>query len=210
MAAQSIWVPAADRSATWGTCGSVLPRSVSYVRGGLLQRDPRLRECTATPTNLSRERILTALAHREGDRVPFDLGGAGVTGIHEVAYRRLRDALGLPLRHIDLLDVRLGLAAVHEDVRDVLGVDASLVPAEGPSPDHWRLEIRSEGQDRTLRDEFGVGWRQPPGGLYFDVVDHPLSGDIGPAAFDDYLVARRERSSPLPNPSRTRRTRAFR
>lgn len=115
----------------------------------------------AAPSNSSRERILKALAHREGDRVPFDLGGAGVTGIHEVAYRRLRDALGLPLRPIGLLDVRLGLAAVDEDVRDVLGVDASLVLAQGPSPDRWR--IRSEVKARI--DEFGVGWRQPPGGL---------------------------------------------
>ena len=43
-----------------------------------------------------RERLLAALDHQEPDRVPFDLGSTQVTGIHTVAYRALRDRLGLP------------------------------------------------------------------------------------------------------------------
>ena len=38
----------------------------------------------------SRERVLTALNHKEPDRVPFDLGGTVVTGIHHKAYVALR------------------------------------------------------------------------------------------------------------------------
>ena len=44
----------------------------------------------------SRERLLATLGHREPDRIPFDLGSTQVTGIHVVAYRRLRTCLGLP------------------------------------------------------------------------------------------------------------------
>ena len=45
-----------------------------------------------------RERILTALEHREPDRVPVDFGGHRSSGIAAIAYRKLRAALGLPAR----------------------------------------------------------------------------------------------------------------
>lgn len=37
----------------------------------------------------SKERILTALEHREPDRVPYDLGATTDTGIHHICYRKL-------------------------------------------------------------------------------------------------------------------------
>ena len=40
----------------------------------------------------SRERVLKALQHEEPDCVPFDLSSTPVTGIHQLAYRRLRQA----------------------------------------------------------------------------------------------------------------------
>ena len=43
-----------------------------------------------------RERILAELNHQEPDRVPFELGSTQVTGIDAVAYRSLRERLGLP------------------------------------------------------------------------------------------------------------------
>jgi uroporphyrinogen decarboxylase len=52
----------------------------------------------------SRERLLTALNHREPDHLPFDLGSTQVTGIHVVAYRRLREYLGLPRVQPQLCD----------------------------------------------------------------------------------------------------------
>ena len=42
-----------------------------------------------------RERVRTALARREPDRVPFDLGSTQVTSIASRAQRRLRARLGL-------------------------------------------------------------------------------------------------------------------
>ena len=38
----------------------------------------------------SRERVRTALNHQEPDRVPYDLGGTVMTGIHKYAYAGLR------------------------------------------------------------------------------------------------------------------------
>ena len=39
----------------------------------------------------SRERVLMALNHKEPDKVPYDLGGTVVTGIHVQAYKNLRN-----------------------------------------------------------------------------------------------------------------------
>lgn len=53
----------------------------------------------------SRERALTALNYEESDRVPFDLGGMAQSGIHNVAYKNLRDFLGLPEKKVDILNM---------------------------------------------------------------------------------------------------------
>lgn len=71
----------------------------------------------------SRRRVEAALNHHEADRVPYDLGGTILTGIHHVAYRRLRQYLGLPEAKIELEDPIQQLAKVHEDVKRRLGVD---------------------------------------------------------------------------------------
>ena len=42
----------------------------------------------------SRERVLTALAHKEPDRVPLDLGSTLATGINYQAYDELLAYLG--------------------------------------------------------------------------------------------------------------------
>src|SRR5690242_364654 len=114
----------------------------------------------------SRERILTALAHREPDRVPFDLGGSGSTGIQMPAYRRLRSALRLGAGEPALADVFQQLARVEDDVADRLGVDAKSVAMRSASI--FRLEIQDRGDHEVVYDQFGIGRKRPKdGGLYF-------------------------------------------
>ena len=71
----------------------------------------------------SRERLLKALAHQEPDRVPLDLGSTQVTGIHVIAYQRLRQALGLPPAEPQICDYIQVLALPDTDVIEHLGVD---------------------------------------------------------------------------------------
>ena len=42
-----------------------------------------------------RERVLTALKHKEPDRIPIDLGGMDSTGITGIAYNKLKACLGI-------------------------------------------------------------------------------------------------------------------
>jgi uroporphyrinogen decarboxylase len=133
----------------------------------------------------SRDRVRAALEHREPDRIPFDLGGTRVTGIHVRAYERLRPALGLEPRPPRVADITQQLAEVEPDVLDVLGADVRLVSPRGGSA--YRREIRQLDGHWTYTDEWGVGRRMPmDGGMYYDSYAPPLYGDIDRAAVDAF------------------------
>jgi len=127
----------------------------------------------------SRERVLTTLNHQEPDRVPFDMGGTVVTGIQTKAYRRLRDYLGLPRKETKIIDILQQLAEVDDDVMERLGVDVRNVSPRSTAS--FRIEIKetADGNYTYFYDEYQIGWRMPKeGGMYYDMFDHPLSGNI--------------------------------
>ncbi|HSN74235.1 MAG TPA: uroporphyrinogen decarboxylase family protein [Anaerolineae bacterium] len=120
-----------------------------------------------------RARLLTALDHREPDRVPFDLGSTQVTGIHEVAYRALRAALGLPAVEPQLCDAIQRLALPDDDLLHALGVDTrGLFPLNS----HNLPFDEEDGDDYWLyRDEWGIVHRRPKDdGLYYSIWQVPL------------------------------------
>ena len=133
----------------------------------------------SSPIMTSRERLLTALEHREPDRIPLDLGSTQVTGIHVIAYQNLRQALGLPTVKPQPYDSIQGLAIPNEDIIARLGVD---VRGMNPLNSHnWQV-IETEIQDATsgelywsYHDEWGITHRKPrPDGLYFSLWQAPL------------------------------------
>ncbi len=70
-----------------------------------------------------RERILAAIAHREPDRVPLDLGATPSSGISAIAYGKLKAHLGLRSGHTRVYDVVQQLAQPEVEVSDRFGVD---------------------------------------------------------------------------------------
>ena len=123
----------------------------------------------------SRQRVLTALNHQEPDRVPFDLGSVQVTGIHTVAYRGLREVLGLPPVEATLCDSIQQLALPDEDVIVALGVDVrGLFPLNSHN---WHVTEEPAGDVWRYHDEWGITHeRIRPDGLYYGIVQTPLSG----------------------------------
>jgi uroporphyrinogen decarboxylase len=120
-----------------------------------------------------RTRLLTTLDHREPDRVPFDLGSTQVTGIHEVAYRALRAALGLPAVEPQLCDAIQRLALPDDDLLQALGVDTrGLYPLNS----HNLPFDEMDGGDYWLyQDEWGITHRRPKNdGLYYSIWQVPL------------------------------------
>ena len=74
----------------------------------------------------SRERILTACAHRQPDKLPVDFGGGFQTGIHVSMVYKLRQALGLdrPGTPVKVVEIYQMLGEVAPDLQAALGVDA--------------------------------------------------------------------------------------
>ncbi len=116
-----------------------------------------------------RERALTALAHREPDRVPLDFGGRQTT-LHHAAHQALMAHLGLqgpepPIRsyHTYLVEPDPQLLQRFERV-------SQLFFPKPPSDYTFRIDAASN----TYGDEWGTTFRMPPGGFYYDIHRVPL------------------------------------
>jgi uroporphyrinogen decarboxylase len=105
-----------------------------------------------------------------------DFGATMETTIHQIAYRQLKEKLGLCLDkpEVEML-ATAGFARVDEEVQRHIGADVRGVfpyPANRDS-----IVYREEGGYSCFTDEFGLPWRkQLEGGLYYDIYGHPLAG----------------------------------
>jgi len=132
------------------------------------------------------KRLETALAHREPDFVPFDLGGTIVSGINVKALQCLVNFLGLSV-DVKVQDQVTQMAELPEEVATLLKVDVKSTrpnkPAlPGPSKDYGLV-----GGHYRLVDEFGMGWQMPrDGGLYYDLHHSPLAGAESVAEIENY------------------------
>jgi len=135
----------------------------------------------------SRDRVLQALDHRESDRVPFDLGGTGLSTIHVTAYQNLRRYLGLPPVEARVAFVAEQLVLVDEDLADCLQTD--VWPVLPGTTSDFEYVLRDEGPYEAYTDEWGIGWRMPKeGGFYYDMYHHPLADAESLAEFETYVL----------------------
>lgn len=138
----------------------------------------------------SRERVLTALDHREPDRVPIDLGGHRSSGISAIAYARLKKALGIRTGDIYVYDMIQQLAIVEEEVRDLFNIDVVemgrgfhlhesdwkewVLPDGTPCKIPGYIDVEKRGTDWYLKSENGTDLAvQRHGCLYFEQMYWP-------------------------------------
>lgn len=74
---------------------------------------------------IPRERVHIALEHSEPDRIPLDLGGI-VTGIHEIAYNKLKDFYGIKKETL-ILHKSQQLAKIEEEILKKFDIDTRYV-----------------------------------------------------------------------------------
>jgi uroporphyrinogen decarboxylase len=138
----------------------------------------------------SRERVAAAFRHEEPDRMPIDFGSGSTCGIMGVAYRRLKDRLGLALdKPVSIYSLMMQLAV--PDMEVIQRLHGDVIPldyryhsrfwkpwslADGTPaliPDSWNIQKRSE--DWVVMDGERVDLRMTPGCHYFDRVEPPLA-----------------------------------
>jgi len=146
-----------------------------------------------------------ALNHREPDRVPLDLGGSPVTGIHVSSVYLLRQALGLdePGTAVRVIEPYQMLGEVKPDLLAALGVDVvglgSPVTMFGFRNEGWKPWTTFDGTPVLVPEGFNTGpetngdilmypegdasvppsGRMPSGGWYFDTIvrQEPIDDD---------------------------------
>ena len=117
----------------------------------------------------SRERVLLALNHQEPDRVPIDFGGL-VTSLHHEAYRKLLLYLGLPIDDIPIMDTFQQIVDPAPSVKDMFHADVvGFFPHDAAD-----FEFKLDPEADSFVDEWGVVYRRPPGGYWYDLAGHPL------------------------------------
>ncbi|MBM3130501.1 MAG: hypothetical protein FJ009_17970 [Chloroflexi bacterium] len=114
-----------------------------------------------------RERVLTALDHREPDRVPIDIGSCGPTAIHATAYADLLKCLGIA-EPIELWDVVGQLAKPSETVLQKLGADVRGIRVGGPKNGTRIIS------DDTLIDQWGTTWHRAESATCYHISAYPL------------------------------------
>jgi len=153
----------------------------------------------------SRQRVQTALDHREPDRVPLDLGGSAVTGMSVSTVYRLRQALRLdaPGRPVKVVEPFQMLGEIEADLAEALGVDVVGLglPATlfGFVNENWKAWTTFDGTPVLVPEGFNTepetngdillypqgdksvppSGRMPKGGFYFDAIirQEPIDDD---------------------------------
>ncbi len=144
----------------------------------------------------SRQRVQSALNHQQPDRVPLDLGGSAVTGMHISSVYLLRQALQLdpPGTPVKISEPYQLLGEIKPDLVEALGVDVVPLPSPrtlfGFPNENWKPWTTNDGTPALVPESFNTipepdgslrmypeGDRSAPpsgvmptGGYYFDTI----------------------------------------
>ncbi len=140
-----------------------------------------------------RECVQATIHHQEPERLPVDFGGRHTT-MHIRAHQALKRHLGLDDQPENFRQFWLQTIEVDPRLTQRLGGD--VVAFCTGKPDAWELQLQDEG--RFFTDEWGAGYRMPPGGYYYDYASHPLAhartvADVDRYAWPDPMDAGRFR-----------------
>lgn len=152
----------------------------------------------------SRERLQSALDHRQPDRVPVDFGATFVTGMHVSVVHRLRQrVLGQPDHRVKVIEPYQMLGEIDDALRDALGIDVIGVLGRrsifGTENKEWKPFTLFDGTPCLVPGQLNLtpapdgGWHMypegdtsvapsghmPQGGYFFDAVvrQEPLDED---------------------------------
>ncbi len=140
---------------------------------------------------ISKKRVLETLAHKEPDRIPFDLGATVDTSIHYMAFNDLvrylgKENLAKEKEETQFIDFVQSVVQLDSDFIREFNIDVrGLVPGNYGS--RWNEIVQKEGEDYLILDSFGAKWVRPADGYYFD--QKPESFPLGEIVSQDDIEA---------------------
>ncbi len=131
----------------------------------------------------SRERVQITLNHKEPDRVPLDLGGSVISGMHVSSVYLLRQALRLdePGTPVKVIEPYQMLGEIEPDLIDSLGDDVvSIIPLKdffGFNNEGWKPWATFDGTPVLVPEAFNT--EPEPSG---DILQYPEGDKSAPAS----------------------------
>jgi len=150
----------------------------------------------------SRERVLAAIEHKQGDKVPVDLGATPSSCISAIAYNNLKKHLGITQGQTRIYDVVQQLAEPEDFIIEKFGVDVldvgrafnvdsdkwydvKLVDGSKAQYPKWFRPVKQPDGSWLAYDKEGdLIAKMPSTGTFFDQCEFPYV-DGYPANFDD-------------------------
>jgi hypothetical protein len=141
----------------------------------------------------NRERLVSALNHKQPDRIPIDFGGTAITCMHCTCVAALREYYGLEKRPVRINEPFQMLGMLDEDLIDAMGIDTAGVFGRGTvfgfSLGQWK-PWQFHGMDVLIPEHFNVAvaingdtvifpegdttvpasGHMPSGGYFFDAI----------------------------------------
>jgi len=114
----------------------------------------------------SRERVLSAIAHKQPDKVPVDLGATPSSGISAIAYSNLMKKLGRTDLQVQIYDVVQQLAQPDMSILDHFGIDViDIGRSFNTQPSDWYETTMANG-DKAFYPKTFRPQRQESGEYY--------------------------------------------
>lgn len=145
----------------------------------------------------SREKVQSAFAHRQPDKVPMDIGGHGCAQMHVTNVANLRKYYGLEQKPIKVWDIFSMVGVVEDDLKEAIGADIDTITGYYGTWGYrdngkWK-EMRYKGLDILVPEEFvftgneeegfyaypkgdisaAPSGHMPANGYFFDNVERP-------------------------------------
>ena len=116
-----------------------------------------------------RERVRAALNYQKTDKLPVDFGSTNISSIHIGAYKNLLKKLAITQEKIEMIDTAQQLAKPCEEILQLFKVDTRPVKLK-----HGKSKTKIINENEFI-DDWGLVWRRPVNGLYFDTSNAPLA-----------------------------------
>ena len=124
----------------------------------------------------SRERLIATLEHRTSDRVPYDLAGTHVSGIHQGAYQNLCRYLGIDNSPVQFADIIQQVVIPSNEIFERLQVDTrGLFPL---CSHNWNVIPEDKGDYLEYCDEWNFVHHFYKDGYWWSLVKSPLDGQM--------------------------------
>lgn len=137
----------------------------------------------------SRERIVSAVAHIEPDKVPVDFGATPSSGISAIAYSNLLKHLNLQHLPVQVYDVVQQLGQPHDEILDLFEVDVlDIGRVFNTSTDDWQPTTLSNGAMAYYPKWFNPQKQENGDWIAFDKLNEPIAKMPAGATFFDQTI----------------------